>query len=528
MTTHARGPHPADDTDGVRDEAGPGRAHDAGPWGSRGPRLLPGGTDPADVAALLAERRAIRGVPGAPGPARPGPRAPDPVPAGGGRRPVLVPVDPAADPAAAAADLGGRVPSDAPVPDAVDVVVQTSGSTTGRGHLVGISAAALRASAEATHARLAGPGRWVLCLATHHIAGLQVLVRSALAGTEPVVVDLAGGFDVGAFVDAALAAQAPDSPAPLYCSVVPTQLVRVLDAAERGPAGPTGRRALDALRAFDAILVGGAATAPDVLDGARALGAAVVTTYGMSETGGGCVYDGRPLDGVAVDVDADGRVLLSGPVVAEGYLDDPAASATTFLAGPGGRRTLRTSDRGEVRAGPDGRPRLRVLGRVDDLITTGGIKVDPGTVTPVIAALNGVAEACVVGVPDPEWGQRVVAVVVPTGRPAGRGVTRTGERAGHRGAGTAPGNRAGTAPGGRPDAGPGEGPGAVALTVAPEAELSRVRAAVRAELSAAHAPRAVLVADALPLRGPGKIDRRAVAAAAARALGIDDSAGTAI
>lgn len=427
--------------------------------GGRDLRVLPGGTDPANVAALLGALREVLDA------AAPGTLA-------AGRPPVLVPVDAGADLAAAADGLRARVPAGVPA-EGVDVVVQTSGSTTGRGHLVGISAAALRASAQATHARLAGPGTWLLCLPAHHIAGVQVLVRSALAGTDPVVLDVSAGFSVDAFVAAALRAR-DDAATPLYCSVVPTQLVRLLDFGRPD--------ALDALRAFDAILVGGAATAPHVLDRARAAGVRAVTTYGMSETGGGCVYDGRPLDGVGVRVDDDGRVLLSGPMVAHGYLDDPAASAATFLAAPGGTCTVRTSDRGELTVAADGTTRLRVLGRMDDLIITGGIKVDPGVVAAVVAALPGIAEACVVGVPDPEWGQRVVAVVVP----AHREVLRDGTGAG--------------------------------LVVAPPPELARVRDAVKAALSPAHAPRDVLLTAHLPLRGPGKIDRRAVAAAAAGAL----------
>jgi len=164
------------------------------------------------------------------------------------------------------------------------------------------------------------------------------------------------------------------------------------------------------LAGFDAVLVGGAATPPAVLAAARSAGVTAVTTYGMTETCGGCVYDGRPLDGVSVDlefVDAvpggPGRVVLSGPVVARGYRGRPRDAA---FAVPGSFVT------GDLGAWSD--DRLQVLGRVDDVIVTGGLKVAPQQVEAVIVALPGVAAAVVVGLPDEQWGEVVTAVVVPT------------------------------------------------------------------------------------------------------------------
>src|SRR4051794_4617642 len=173
-------------------------------------------------------------------------------------------------------------------PAGTAVVIATSGST-GEPKLVALSAAALRASATATAARLGGPGRWLLALPAEHVAGAQVIVRSLLAGAAPVVQDLREGFRPDAF--AAAAARMGDGRR--YTSLVPTQLSRVID--DRG-AG------LDALRSFAAVLVGGAALAAPLREQAAAAGVRIVTTYGMSETAGGCVYDGRSLDGVTVEL----------------------------------------------------------------------------------------------------------------------------------------------------------------------------------------------------------------------------------
>lgn len=364
-----------------------------------------------------------------------------------GTGPAVLPVE--------ASDAGGPAPADdlaGEVPDDVALLVRTSGST-GAPREVLLTAAALRASGAATEARLAGPGRWLLPLPPAHVAGLQVLVRSILAGTEPAV--LSGPFRADAF--AAAVGRMPDGDGPRYTSLVPTQVHRLLDSAE-------GR---DALASFDAVLLGGAATPPGLLDAARAAGARVVTTYGMSETCGGCVYDGVPLDGVTVDLDPeDGRVRIAGPVLAAGYRGRPDLDADLFEVRDG-TRWLRTSDLG--RWGDDGR--LEVLGRADDVLVTGGVKVPPAAVERVLAGLPGVGEVLVVGVPDPEWGQAVVAVVVPA---AG----------------------------------------------APAPVLADLRDAATAALGGPAAPRHLVTLAALPLRGPGKPDRRGAADLAARELGL--------
>lgn len=351
-----------------------------------------------------------------------------------GRGPAVVPVTSADD----VPDLT------TPVADDVALGIRTSGSTgTPRTVLVGRDA--LRASATATHARLGGPGRWLLSLPVSHVAGLQVLVRSLLAGTTPVLVP--GRFDPAAWAASAAAARADDLTGRLYGSLVPTQLHRVVTAAREDPAV---RDALDRARP-DAVLLGGAAAEQGLLDGAAELGIAVVRTYGMTETAGGCVYDGVPLDGVRARV-VDGVVELSGPVLAHGYLGRPDLDAAAFVVDDG-VRWFATQDLGELVDG-----RLSVLGRRDDVVVTGGVNVAPAAVESVLSTLVP-GGTCVVGVPDVEWGQAVVAVVTPA---------------------------------------------------AGDVDLRAVREHVRRSLGAAAAPRHVVVVDRLPERGPGKVDRAAV------------------
>jgi O-succinylbenzoic acid--CoA ligase len=265
------------------------------------------------------------------------------------------------------------------------VVVRTSGST-GAPKDVVLSAPALTASAQATLARLgataADPGRWLLALPVTAVAGLQVLVRSLVGGTEPVL----GAGDLVTAVDTM-------GPGRAFTALVPTQLHR-LDR--------TGQLAV--LARFDTVLLGGAPADPDLLDRAGSAGVRVVTTYGMSETCGGCVYDGVPLDGVEVRVGADGRVLVAGPVLFDGYADDPAATAAVLSDG-----WFRTEDLGRI----DDEGRLEVVGRADDVVLTGGVSVHLGAVERALRSHPDVLDAVVVATGDDEWGSRVVAVVVP-------------------------------------------------------------------------------------------------------------------
>jgi O-succinylbenzoic acid--CoA ligase len=305
--------------------------------------------------------------------------------------------------------------------DPAPLSVETSGST-GAPKRVLLSRAAMRASADATHSRLGGRGQWLLNLSPSYVAGLQVLFRSVRAGTDPVVQD-------GSFEEAAAAMTGSRR----YVSLVPTQLVRLLDGS--------------ALSGFDTVLVGGARLDPALRARAVGAGVRVVSTYGMSETCGGCVYDGRPLDGVAVKVGADARVRIGGPVVFSGYDGQPELTAAAKEGD-----WLVTQDLGRI----DHDGLLEVTGRVDDVVISGGVNVPAPAVAARLRAHPDVRDAEVVGVPDPEWGQAVVAV--PVG----------------------------------------------------DVPLDDVRAWVAAEHPRAWAPRRVVLVAALPLLANGKVDRLAV------------------
>lgn len=419
-------------------------------------------------------------------------------------REIIVPIAPHEDTREVAANLARRIPARASGRSVgVDMVLRTSGSTTGTGKLVGVSMDALVASARATHKRLGGPGIWVLALPAYHAAGVQVLVRAAVAGTHVFNAYKEGGFDpqhlaqvidaacaaagdavpscgddaasscgadaassrAGGAGEAALAADDSGRACPVYTSLVPTQLRRALDDEQlRG-----------ALTRLDAVLIGGAAADAQLLEQAKAAGIRVVTTYGMSETCGGCVYDGQPLPGVSMDVDqATGAIWLSGPMLATGYLGDEERTRRCFVsrpdsqAGEPARRWFITSDRGHIVDG-----RLQVLGRLDDVIISGGIKVEPGPIEALLALNPLVSECAVVGLPDLQWGQVVTAVVVPASMP---GLGRVDE-------------------------------GAI---------LAQIRVYLEQKLSGAQCPKQVLLADALPYKGIGKVDRRALAQSLAR------------
>ena len=342
---------------------------------------------------------------------------------------AVLPLDPAAPPEARRRTVDAMRPGEG-VDDDVALVIATSGST-GMPKGAELSHDALAASARATMARI---GRreddcWLACLPWHHIGGLQVLLRARLFDTPLVVHER---FDV---------ARVAAEERPTLVSLVPTQLLRLLDAGVP-------------LRRFRAILLGGAPAPAALLDRAAAAGAHVVTTYGMSETCGGCVYDGVPLDGVEMCVDDDGRVRLRGPVLMSRYRLQPQLTEDSLRDG-----WFLTSDLGSI--GADGR--LSVHGRVDDVVVTGGEKVVTTQVAAVLATHPLVTDVAVAGVPDTEWGERLVAVVVTTA----------------------------TAP-----------------------EPSRFRAELRdwcrRTLPSAAAPRDVLVVDEIPRLASGKPDRLAV------------------
>lgn len=304
------------------------------------------------------------------------------------------------------------LPADAPR-DAC-LVIETSGSTAAPKRVI-LTARALRASGAATYRRLdelagragaagadAFPSRqWLLALPAEYVAGAQVLARSIAAGTTPVVLP-EGPFTAAAF----LAACREMTGERRYTSLVPAQLIRLLDAAE----GEGAAELAATLRGFDAILVGGQHTPPALRDRAAALGWRLVATYGSSESAGGCVYDGEPLPGVQVRA-REGEIELSGPTLAEGYLGDPDRTADRFVLDPDGRRWYRTGDAGELEELGGGRVRLRVTGRLDDVIVSGGEKVMLGRVEAIVRAMPGLESAVVVPAPSEEWGQVPVVVV---------------------------------------------------------------------------------------------------------------------
>ncbi len=259
------------------------------------------------------------------------------------------------------------------------LVIRTSGSS-GRPKDVLLSHRAVLASATATHERLGGAGQWLLALPANGVAGLQVLVRSILAGERPVIAN-----EHPSLADALGAMTA----ARQYVSLVPTQLHRLAAGGELG-----------VLACLDALLVGGASVNPVLIAQARQAGVNVVRTYGMSETCGGCVYDGVPLDGVRIRIADDRQIHLAGPVLFDGYGDSrDSAVADGWFA---------TADLGEF----DDDGRLRVLGRNDDVVISGGVNVSLPAVTDVLHGIPGVRDAFAVSVDDAEWGQRVVGCVV--------------------------------------------------------------------------------------------------------------------
>lgn len=338
---------------------------------------------------------------------------------------AVLPLDPRSSRAVADATAAAMQVGDPVEPDAA-VVIATSGSTGGPKGVV-LTHAALQASARATMRRLGDDAtdHWLSCLPWHHIGGLQVLLRARQFG-RPVTVH--ESFDVGRVAGERRAT---------LVSLVPTQLQRLLDAGAD-------------LSRFRAILLGGAAADPALVRRATAAGANVVTTYGMSETCGGCVYDGVPLDGLQVRTDRDGRIELRGPMLMAGYRARPDLTAAAVDAGG----WLRTGDVGTW----DGR-RLVVEGRADDVIVTGGENVPGAAVAEILRAHPGVHEVAVVGARDAEWGHCVVAVVVGAAEP-------------------------------------------------PTTEA--LRAWVRDRAPAAWAPRRVVVVDRLPMLASGKVDRVAL------------------
>lgn len=276
------------------------------------------------------------------------------------------------------------------------VVVTTSGST-GRPKSVVLSRDALISSALATADRI-GDGAWLLALPAGYVAGLQVLVRAIVTDREPAI--MSGAFTPAAFAAAALMMVSTErgERVPTFTSLVPAQLTRLLDAAEEDPA------VLAALRSFERILIGGQALPPVVRERAETAGARIARTYGSTETSGGCVYDGRPLGGVSVRIEG-GEVQIAGPTLADGYLGNDELTDSVFIRGRDGTRWYRTGDAGIIEDDV-----LRVRGRLDNVIVSGGVNISLDRVEQVVRTIPGLASAVVVGVADERWGEASVVV----------------------------------------------------------------------------------------------------------------------
>lgn len=269
------------------------------------------------------------------------------------------------------------------------LVVETSGSS-GVPKRVVLSRAAVLASVASTERRLGGSGRWLLALPASYVAGVQVICRSLRSGHQPALLE-----EHGSLARTVVAAGSDGQGPVRFASLVPTQLHRMLDSPDD----------VAALRSLATVLLGGGPIDPTLRSRASEAGVRVVATYGSAETAGGCVYDGQPLDGVALALGPDGRVRIAGPMLFERYDGDPDQTAQVLRDG-----WFWTSDAG--RLDEDGR--LEVLGRLDDVVVSGGVNVPAPAVADRLRQHPEVRAAEVLGVPDEEWGNRLVAFVVGT------------------------------------------------------------------------------------------------------------------
>ena len=366
--------------------------------------------------------------------------APSPAPQEAALHPQAVqvradqPADPHAMLSAFEQLLGGYAADADAAAEPIALVVGTSGST-GTPKRTALTARALAASAAATErffgSNSDGASQWLLALPAHYIAGAQVLARSVLAGTAPVIarsVIEPVHFSPEVFLQAV----EHMSSARRFISLVPTQLHKLLESADADPH--LGAEIHEALGSFTGILLGGAPASTDLLAAATALGLNTVTTYGSAETAGGCVYSGSVLPGVRVELVPEegmpavpdtggepaqvGRIWISGAHLASGYIGDAARTAEHFFSAADGTRWYRTDDYGLLSpaAAPDSNKncseqRLQVLGRSDDVLISGGIKISARAVATVLEEHPAVREACVIGLPDARWGTAIAAAV---------------------------------------------------------------------------------------------------------------------
>lgn len=290
-------------------------------------------------------------------------------------------------------------PDDASAPlerDDVAIVLPTSGST-GDPKGVLLTAENARASVDLSLAAIGEAARtahWLVAVPVTSAGGLKVVLTSLLTGTGSVTMPSVGGalpFTPEGFAASTRELVNLAGGDPIMTSLVPTQLIRLLE----DPAG------LDALREYAAVLIGGAALAESVRQTAMAAGVTVMATFGMTETAGGCVYEGKPFSGVDVAID-DGEIVIKGPVVAAGYRLRPDETRERFTDG-----WFRTRDTGSITDGT-----LTVHGRLDDIVQIKGINVSVGAVESCLRSNANVRDCAVVAVPHPENGMQLHAFAV--------------------------------------------------------------------------------------------------------------------
>ena len=333
----------------------------------------------------------------------------------------------------------------------IAIVSATSGST-GTPKGVMLSQQALTASATAFGNRFGTNNRWVVSMPAHRIAGIMVLVRSWFHNSPFEIDPSVGGartFEAAAFAATTMRAvrESNKDGRALMVSLVPTQIARLLESGSVG---------IEALQSYDLVLSGAAATSQPMLNKLRELGIKVSVSYGMTETCGGCVFDGRPLDGVKISLGTKddvepGRVTISGPVAASGYRLRPDLDAVSFISGQ-----IQTHDVGKL----DSSGLLHILGRLDDVVTVGGVNVALSAVESLIRHHPAIEDVAVIDLQDELWGSIPIAY-------------------------------------------------AVTRTHVPDTSnlISEIQSTIRDQIGRAAVPRTVQFVSALPMLDSGKIDR---------------------
>jgi O-succinylbenzoic acid--CoA ligase len=285
----------------------------------------------------------------------------------------------------------------------IAVVCSTSGST-GNPRGVLLTATAIKTSAKAFADRFGKDFRWVMAMPAHRIAGIMVLTRAFLFENPHVIDPSTGGarpFDPATFAVTTMQAvrESKQDGRPLAVSLVPTQIGRLLESGSVG---------IEALLSYDLVLSGAAATPQPMLNRLRELGVKVVISYGMTETCGGCVYDGQTLNAVSISLGTKddvepGRITISGPVIASGYRLRPDLDAVAFI-----ENKLITHDVGKL----DQNGLLHVLGRLDDVVQVGGTNVSLSAVEAILRHHPAISDVAVIDIADDLWGSIPMAYIV--------------------------------------------------------------------------------------------------------------------